>query len=467
MSETPETPLTLPDDVLDWIASVNGGTVINAERIPGGGTREGWFVDLDVDGTPAEVFLRYSAEALPPTSAFHKLSTEAQVVSALGSAGAAVAQVIAVHPDREAVLLNRVPGETWFYRIKDPDEQVAVAQDFIRSLAQIHRLDPRELDVPAFGPVLSTADHARQRLADIRARAVDDDGRIDPLVRLSLDWLEKHVPSHDGPTVLVQGDTGPGNFMYRNGKVTAVLDWELSHWGDPMDDIAWLSLRTVQDTFTHFPDRLREYEQLSGHALDPDRIWYYRLFAETTMATLNHPRNAREAAAAAEQGQAAVRDMGNAMLYTQLHRRLWLETLNQVMELGLERPEVLDEPERHSWRPLFGYVQGSLKTTTSRITDPLAVQWTKGVARMARYLEQIDQYGRAYEQLEAHDLSDLLGTPVHDLDRARAELVAANSTGLVSDEDYVRYLWNKVHRDDYLMRTASGALHTRTWPPLI
>ena len=56
--------------------------------------------------------------------------------------------------------------------------------------------------------------------------------------------------------------------MYDDGRVTAVVDWELSHWGDPMDDIAWLSLRTVQDTFTYLPDRLAEYSELSGHAID-------------------------------------------------------------------------------------------------------------------------------------------------------------------------------------------------------
>jgi hypothetical protein len=36
----------------------------------------------------------------------------------------------------------------------------------------------------------------------------------------------------------------------------------------------------------------------------------------------------------------------------------------------------------------------------------------------------------------------------------------------VSEEDYVRVLWNKVQRDDHLLRTASGALHERHWPPL-
>ena len=92
----------------------------------------------------------------------------------------------------------------------------------------------------------------------------DRGGTPDPALAFSLRWLRRHIPAYDGPPVLVQGDTGPGNFMYSGGRVTAVVDWELAHLGDPMDDIAWLSLRATQEPFTDFPTRLREYEELSG-----------------------------------------------------------------------------------------------------------------------------------------------------------------------------------------------------------
>src|SRR3546814_10995776 len=46
-----------------------------------------------------------------------------------------------------------------------------------------------------------------------------------------------------------------------------------------MDDIAWLSWRTTQHGFTHFPDRIREYEELSGISVDEPRVRYYRLHA--------------------------------------------------------------------------------------------------------------------------------------------------------------------------------------------
>ena len=86
----------------------------------------------------------------------------------------------------------------------------------------------------------------------------------------------------------MQGDTGPGNFMYSGGRVTAVVDWELAHLGDPMDDIAWLSLRATQEPFTDFPTRLREYEELSGNTIDEDRVHYYQVMAETKLQVMSH-----------------------------------------------------------------------------------------------------------------------------------------------------------------------------------
>ena len=95
---------------------------------------------------------------------------------------------------------------------------------------------------------------------------------IDLLARTQLEHLLHHVPEYDGDPVLVQGDTGPGNFMYDGDRVTAIVDWELAHLGDPMDDIAWLSWRATQQGWPDFPDAdLREYEAASGIEVDPDR----------------------------------------------------------------------------------------------------------------------------------------------------------------------------------------------------
>ena len=69
---------------------------------------------------------------------------------------------------------------------------------------------------------------------------------------------------------------------------------------------------------------------------------------------------------------------------------------------------------------------------------------------------------------------ELTSRALHDLGRAHLErrlvpsawLDDAMADGAIADEDFVRYVWRQVQRDDHLMRTASGALRERTWPPL-
>jgi hypothetical protein len=344
---------------------------------------------------------------------------------------------------------------------------VRVAQDFMRNLATVHRLDPRDLGIDALGPVRTAREHALERIEGIRWRGTAPDGSMDPLLRLSCDWLERNVPDYDGPVVLVQGDTGPGNFMYQDGKVTAVVDWELSHWGDPMDDIAWVSLRTVQDTFTHLPDRVAEYSALSGHAIDDKRVWYYRLFAESTMTTLYPNEGADSRRPGEADDDEVTRDIGNGLIYRQLHRRLWLEALGAVMGLELEPPTYPEPTELPEWHRMYATVLGSLRTITPRISDPLANQWTKGVARVVKYLQDIDASGRLFADLEGNEIATLLGYRPDSMEAGRLELAEAARAGKVSDEDYVRYLWHKVMRDDHLMRHASGALHERSWPPVV
>jgi aminoglycoside phosphotransferase (APT) family kinase protein len=460
--------LTLPEDVTSWIESVTGQAVVDADRIPGGATREGWFVDVATpEGATRELFVRYSPAALPARSAFHRLGTEAAIMKAVAPHGVAVPRILGVHPEREAVLSERVGGATWFYRIKDPGEQVRVAQDFVKNLARWHGLDPRTLGIDELGPVKTVRQHALDRIEGIRWRGTAPDGSMEPLLRLSVDWLERNVPDYDGPVVLVQGDTGPGNFMYADGKVTAVVDWELAHWGDPMDDIAWLSLRTVQDTFTYLPDRLAEYAALSGVEIDEARVWYYRLFAESTMTTLYPNEGPGTTRPGEGDDDHVARDIGNGIIYRQLHRRLWLEALGAVMGLELEAPSLPEPVELSEWHHFYPTVLGSLATIVPRISDPLASQWTKGVARMVKYLQELDGAGRQYAELEGDEIGRLLGRRPVSVAVGRTELAEAARAGRVSDEDYVQYMWHKVQRDDHLMRTASGALHDRTWPPVL
>lgn len=450
----------LPDDIRDWITAQTGAERVDVKQVPGGASRQAWFVDTFTGADAQHLFLRYDPREPDPVSAFHPLAVEAEIMAELYRHGVTVPRVIAAHPHRQAVLLQRVHGGTWFSRIKDPDEQVRTARDFITKLSALHRIDAKDLTIPSLGSAGPVEGHVRDEIAAMRER-VKRYRKPVPLLRFCIDWLDRHVPDYDGPTVFVQGDTGPGNFMYADGAVTAIVDWELAHFGDPMDDIAWLSLRTVQDTFTDFPARLAEYEQLSGHRIDEDRVWYYRLFAETRLASLS-PGSVDVRASV----PAGSPDAGNSLIYGMLHRRLLVEALAHVV--GIPEVDVAlpgdDTQSEHA--PVYDAAAAAMSAAAARTQDGLALRYVKGAARLVKYLAEVDRVGAVVDADETAELSALLGQTPTSVTRGRAALAESASRGEIAEHDYVAQLWRGIKRDDYLTRTASGALGRRTWPPL-
>jgi len=457
--------VALPDDLVSWVEEVGGGRLIAADRKPGGARKEAWYVDLErPDGIVLQLFLRYDRSDPALTKDPWTLHREATVYVALQDGPVPVPRVLGVHPVHQAMLSERVAGENWFSRIADPVEQEETARDFMVKLAALHALDPAALDLPAFPPVKTVTDAVHAELDEWERVLVERGGTVDPALAFSLRWLRRNVPDYDGPPVLVQGDTGPGNFMYMGGRVTAVVDWELAHLGDPMDDIAWLSLRATQEPFTDFPTRLREYEALSGNPIDQTRVHYYQVMAETKLQVMGHRPGGGGGDGSGDGGGG---DVGNGFIYGMLHRRLWLEALAAATGLELTPAEEPRARERrdHDW--MYDAVLSQLRDViVPRTPDPLAAQRGKGIARLIKYLAQIDTYGDAYEAYELDDLEVLLGRQTESIAAGRAVAADAVGAGAVSEEDYLRLLWRRVARETELARPSMGALADRHWPEL-
>jgi len=480
MAEVRAEAFGLEPDVARWVAAKAGGEVVAGKRVPAGG-RHGWLLDVrDPAGKVHALFLQQARRGAgdTSTSAFMGFEKEAEVYRALAGAGIPIPRVWGLNAELGVLLLDRVSGVTWMHAPPDPAEQLSVAQDFIRHIAKWHRLDPRNLDLPSFHPVRSAREHQKARLAEFRVRAEGRGGPIEPLLRISLEWLEANLPDYEGPVVLVQGDTGPGNFMYADGKVTGIIDWELTHLGDPMDDVAWMSWRTVQHTFTDFAARMAEYEALSGHRLDQKRVDYYRVNACVLLAAmgsgqhggfglpsmgLGRPSSLAGEPVAAEADRAAD---GSAFIFTTLHRRMRLEALAAAMGLELPSRDIAEQGAETEAARLYDQVLDGLRGATARIEDRTASAMVKGIARTVKYLKECARNAALFEAHELDSIARLLGSRPSSLNEGRSALYAAAVARKVSDEDYIRYHWDRLIRDDFLMRTAAGAVYERTWPKL-
>ena len=64
------------------------------------------------------------------------------------------------------------------------------------------------------------------------------------MFELALQWLKRHRPPEPARLSLVHGDFRNGNLMVDDDGLRAVLDWEMAHLGDPMEDLGWICVNS-------------------------------------------------------------------------------------------------------------------------------------------------------------------------------------------------------------------------------
>lgn len=272
-------------DDRDWVASTTGGQVTRFERTTAGRSRGTWLVDVErPGGERLELVLRRDTGDGPLSGTEISLTREAAVYRALRDTAVAIPRLLDVSPDGEALLVERASGSEDLATL-DAAERAGVMDAFVSQLAVLHNVDPARLDLPGFVRPRTPTEHAT---ADLDLWQGVFDGHVTrpaPLWRLVAGWLRRRAPAAVERTVLCHGDVGPGNFLFSGGEVTAVLDWEFAHLGDPMDDIAWLTIRGHHLFDAGDPEsQFRRYQDLSGLKVDPDRVRYYQAFVLLRMA---------------------------------------------------------------------------------------------------------------------------------------------------------------------------------------
>jgi aminoglycoside phosphotransferase (APT) family kinase protein len=206
-------------------------------RLSGGASRETWSFDaVAPDGSRTELVLRRDPPGRPSESG--ALARESAAIGAAASAGLAAPEVLLVHSDgadtgAAGMVMRRVAGETIARRILR-DEQYAAARGLlVRQLAEF-AAGLHALDVPIAFPRPDPLAQLRQQL--------DSFGRPSEVFELALDWLGAHPPPGRAP-VLLHGDFRLGNLVVGPDGLRAVLDWELTHLGNPAEDLGWLCVK--------------------------------------------------------------------------------------------------------------------------------------------------------------------------------------------------------------------------------
>ncbi len=265
----------LPAELRTWIERATGSTVASAARHLAGASRQAWTVDT-ADGRP--LFLLRDQVGAGGGSA-----RDAAVLRALVATPVPVPAVVAHDAPLGVVLLERVAGRSDFPAVDRDDERDPTARHLMEITGALHLLDIERLGLDHLARPATAADHALALLDGFAPMAtlLETIASREPLFEVAIDWLRRHVPTTVERTSLVHSDMGPGNFLYAGGRVTAVLDWEVAHFGDPMEDLAAISIRDMATPVGHLPTRYREYTESSAIAIDLDRIRYYRVLVLT------------------------------------------------------------------------------------------------------------------------------------------------------------------------------------------
>jgi len=277
----------LPAPIIEWLETALEGRVVRRERSVS--RREGWWVDVSrAEGADRQGFLRlerFKDGKLKQPSC--QVGLETQVVAALHGRGVAVPAIYAHSEALQATLFERVPGRDDVHELEDPAQQSAVARDFMEQLARLHELSVGELDLPGLSVPVAAEEFALAGIAELEQSYAASVEVPDPLAMLTFAWLRRSVPSAPERPVLVQGDTGPGNFVYVEDRVSAILDWECAHFGDPMEDLGHLYSRAFFHPWGDMSALLDAYTAAGGVPLDRAKLHFYRVasFAKAALGS--------------------------------------------------------------------------------------------------------------------------------------------------------------------------------------
>ncbi len=153
----------------------------------------------------------------------------------------------------------------------DTPRQVLPVQ-LAEALVKIHALDPATV------PGLVATDQVEHYAA-----ALDELGQPHPTFELVLRWLDAHRPPSTGQRV-VHGDFRLGNFIVGDDGLRAVLDWELAHIGDPMEDLGWMSVKSWRfgspkpvAGVAEYEPFFEAYQAAGGRAVDPAAVRWWEV----------------------------------------------------------------------------------------------------------------------------------------------------------------------------------------------
>ena len=260
-------------------------TLRDARVVPAGASRTTYAVTVGDERGDEAIIVRAAPAAAPGAGG---LRSEVDVLRAAYVASVPVPEVLDLSDsaDEQSVLgfpyavMRFVDGESIARRILRDDAYGSVRDDFARQagtvLARIHAMKSTSTGLDHIGdPIEALHTLFAREYAHAPAGLV-----------LAIDWLDRHRPESAPSDTVVHGDFRLGNLLITPDRISAVLDWELAHLGDPMEDLGWLCAKAWRFGVPRpvagmgaRADLLDAYAQVAGWRPTEDALRWWELYA--------------------------------------------------------------------------------------------------------------------------------------------------------------------------------------------
>ncbi len=389
------------------IEELLGATVSSLARQPR--WRKAWYATVERDGTDIPLYIRGDKQIdAEPYPGLHR---EAAILATLAAGGIPVPHVYGMCEDPIAIVMDRVPGTRDVSEADSDEQREHIAEQYIEHLARTHALDlaPFEaagLDVPrtSEGVALAFVD-ANEVLYRRTKQAAE------PLVEWGLRWARRHIPTDRDQPAFILCDTG--QFLFADGRITCLYDFEASHVGDPLFDLASLRTRTgFEPLGANIAHLVRHYEKVTGRPVDLGALSYYTVvFMLATVMALSGPlANLRPEDMQAEY-----------LTWDLMTRRALLWAMAEVMDVKLEPRPVASAPSGY-----YARVTRVLEGTVARMVPATPTDEANQAAavRLARWAGALISVGVDNRRRDLARVSEIIGRPVDDWREAEAALEA-------------------------------------------
>lgn len=414
-----------------------GGTIVGGERQER--WRPAWFLDVECDGEVRQVYFRGARGA--GALEFYDIEYEYRVMRVLEEHGIPVPHLYGFCEDPKGIIMDRSTGRANLGTETDPELKRTTLEHYMEILLAMHRID-----VAAFEAIGISRPKTRDAVAladlDFWEKGYRDrKPGPRPLVEFALQWLRANVPTHRDTVTFCAADAG--QFLFDQGRVTAVIDFELATLGDPLADLGSLRSRDISEPLGDLSHGYRHYAELSGEPLDERVLSYHsvRFALNTPLAVV--PMNGY-----APPGLNYAQYLGWEFVYS----RLPIEIIAEVEGVELERPSLPEAPAAQLPTPHDVLVRMLEKECGGSYEVDTAL-------RVAQYVREIDRRGARIEKEDLEEASAIVGRRLASWDEADAELekiVAAD--GQARRAELLRYFHRRMLRHEALLGPAMREL---------